>query len=97
MIRVPLTSPCVLTCVALKAWRCWLLCLVPTWGLVVEAGHAYLVEIVLLHLVHGICNFMGFGIIIRLDPLHARGIPVKICIIRRSGGKGAFGGIVVPG
>ncbi len=57
-------------------------------------GQAHLVEIVLLHLVHGICYLLGFCLFIRLDLLNARGIPVKICIVWRGGGKGAFGSIV---
>ena len=58
---------------------------------------ADLVEIVLLHLIHGVCNLLGFGLLVRLDLLHAWGIPVKIGIIWRGGGKGAFGGVVALG
>ena len=60
-------------------------------------GHADLVKIVLLHLIHRICNFLGFGLFARLDLLHPWGIPLKIGIVGRGGGKCAFGGIVALG
>lgn len=67
------------------------------WDLVVGTGPDYLVEVVLLHLIHSIRDLLGFGVIIGFDLLDAWGIPVKVGIVGGSGGKGAFGGVVALG
>ena len=59
-----------------------------------RVGRADLVEIVPLHLIHGVCDLLGFGILIRLDLLDAGGVPTKIGIVWRGGGEGTFGGVV---
>ncbi len=58
---------------------------------------ADLIEVVLLHLVHSICNLLGFSLFIRLDLLDAWGVPFEIGIVWRSSGKGTLGGVVTLG
>ena len=61
------------------------------------AIQAHLVKVVLLHLVHCIGNLLGFGLLVRLDILHTRGIPLKIGIVWRGSGQGTFGGVIALG
>lgn len=93
-VRVPLIMPRVLTWVFAEGVT--VLVTVSAGVGCSRAGQANLVKTVLLHLIHGICNLLGFGLFIRLDLLHAWGISEKIGIVLRSRGKGAFGGVVAP-
>ena len=56
--------------------------------------HAHLVKVVLLHLIHGIGNMLGFGLFVWLHFLHTWGIPPKIGIIWRGSGQGTSNGVI---